>query len=98
MAVAFATFFTSSNLAGHMAAGDGFNVSATGTGNKTVNIGARGAAFRVAENSTLTLVQILLAPTVCHPSQSLDSRKSNPAARSPVRQQSEHALPLPETG
>lgn len=61
MAVAFATFFTSSNLAGHMAAGYGFNVSATGAGNKTVNIGARGAAFGVADNSTLTIMQILLA-------------------------------------
>ena len=61
MAVALATFFTSWDLADNVADGYGFNVSATGIGIKTVNIGARGAAFGVADNSTLTIMQILIA-------------------------------------
>jgi hypothetical protein len=61
MAVALATFFTSSNLAGHVATNYGFNVTAAGIGSKTITIGARGAAFGVPDHSDRTIMQILLA-------------------------------------
>jgi hypothetical protein len=61
MAVALATFFTSSNLAGQVATDYGFNVTAAGIGSKTINIGARGEAFGVPDYSVRTIMQILLA-------------------------------------
>ena len=52
MAVAFATYFTSSNLSGGTAAQSyGFNVTDTGIGTKVVNVGSSGAAFGVADNT-----------------------------------------------
>ncbi len=56
-----ATYFTSSNLAGTVAAGYGFTVSATGIGTKVVNVGTSGAAFSVADGTNLTIMQLLLA-------------------------------------
>ena len=61
MAVALATFFTSNNLAGTVAADYGFNVTDTGIGTKIVNVGSNGAAFDVAAAADLTIMQLLLA-------------------------------------
>jgi len=61
MATAMATYFTSSNLAGTVAVGYGFNVTDTGIGTKVVNVGSGGAAFGVADGSSLTILQLLLA-------------------------------------
>lgn len=61
MAVALATYFTSSNLAGDVAGDFGFNVTDTGIGTKVVNVGDQGAAFGVADGSDLTIMQLLLA-------------------------------------
>ncbi len=61
MAVALATYFTSSNLAGDVASDFGFNVTDTGIGTKIVNVGDNGAAFDVANNTDLTIMQLLLA-------------------------------------
>jgi hypothetical protein len=60
MATALATFFTSSNLSGSAATSFGFNVTATGIGTKVVNIGGNGAAFDVANNTTMTIMALLL--------------------------------------
>jgi hypothetical protein len=61
LAAALAVYVTSSNLAGGtMASGYGFNVSANGIGSHTVNVGSNGAAFGVPNNTTLSVLQILL--------------------------------------
>ncbi|MCA9066105.1 MAG: hypothetical protein KDA96_23720, partial [Planctomycetaceae bacterium] len=61
MAVALATFFTSENLAGTVAAGYGFNVTFTGIGTRVVNVGLTGAAFNADDDTELTIMQLLLA-------------------------------------
>ena len=61
MAVALATYFTSSNLAGSVAVGYGFNVTDTGIGTKVVNLGANGAAFGELDDTDLTIMQLLWA-------------------------------------
>ena len=61
MAVTLATYFTSSRLAGNVAADFGFNVTDTGIGTKVVNVGSGGAAFGVADGADLTIMQLLLA-------------------------------------
>ena len=61
MAVALATYFTSNNLAGTVAADYGFNVTDTGISTKIVNVGTNGAAFGVSDNTDLTILQLLLA-------------------------------------
>jgi hypothetical protein len=61
MAVALATYFTSSDLAGTVAADYGFNVTQTGIGTKVVNVGSPGDAFGVADGTDLTIMQLLLA-------------------------------------
>ncbi len=61
MAVALAAYFTSSNLAGSLASGYGFNVTDTGIGTKVVNVGTSGAAFDAADGTDLTIMQLLLA-------------------------------------
>jgi len=58
MALALATYFTSSNLAVRIGLDYGFNVTAEGIGVKQVNVGARGAAFGVADYSTLTIMHV----------------------------------------
>jgi hypothetical protein len=60
MATAMATYFTSSNLAGTVAVGYGFNVTETGIGTNVVNVGANGAAFGVADNTNMTIMAVLL--------------------------------------
>ncbi len=44
-----------------MAAAYGFNTSAAGIGSHTYNVGSNGAAFGVANNTSLTVVQLLLS-------------------------------------
>ena len=61
MAVALATFFTSSNLAGNVATDFGFTVTDTGIGTKIVNVGDNGAAFNADDNTDLTIMQLLWA-------------------------------------
>jgi uncharacterized delta-60 repeat protein len=61
MGVALATFFTSRNLAGEVAAAFGFNVTDTGIGMKAVNVGSHGDAFAVADNTEMTIMQLLSA-------------------------------------
>ncbi|MGI9519283.1 MAG: hypothetical protein ACR2NP_19690, partial [Pirellulaceae bacterium] len=55
------TYFTSSNLAGTVATSYGFNVTDTGIGTSIVNVGDNGDAFDVANNTNLTIMQLLLA-------------------------------------
>jgi hypothetical protein len=60
MSVAFATYVTNSALAGGMVAAKyGFIVNMLGTANATIGVGSGGAAFGVANNSTLTVWQVL---------------------------------------
>jgi hypothetical protein len=43
---------------GSVAAGYGFNVIATGVGTRIVNVGANGAAFGVANNTSMTIMAL----------------------------------------
>lgn len=61
MAVALATYFTSSNYAGDVATAYGFNVTDTGIGTKLVNVNGNGSAFNVDDNTNWTIMQLLLA-------------------------------------
>jgi hypothetical protein len=61
LATAFAVYVTNQALAGTTAAAYGFQVSATGVGTRTSNVGNNGAAFGVANNSTLSVMDLLLA-------------------------------------
>jgi hypothetical protein len=61
LSVAFATYVTNSTLAGNVAAKYGFKVNAMGTGSATVNVGTAGSAFGVANNTNLSVWQILRA-------------------------------------
>ena len=44
-----------------MAGGYGFNVSPSGTGAKTFNVGANGSAIGLVNNTSYTILQILQA-------------------------------------
>ncbi len=61
MALALATYFTSRQLAGDVAGEFGFQVTDTGIGTKVVNVGSSGAAFAVADDTDLMIMQLLLA-------------------------------------
>src|SRR5439155_4569457 len=61
MATAFAVYVTNQALAGTTATAYGFQVSATGVGTRTFNVGGNGAAFGVANNSSLSVMDLLLA-------------------------------------
>ncbi|HEX4794926.1 MAG TPA: Ig-like domain repeat protein [Humisphaera sp.] len=62
LAAAFACYVTNSSWAGGAyAAGYGFTVSAQGSGYETINVGSNGAAFGVANNSNITVLQALAA-------------------------------------
>ncbi|MCH7751046.1 MAG: hypothetical protein IH898_02670, partial [Planctomycetes bacterium] len=63
-AVALATYFTSSNLAGNVASSFGFNVTDTGIGTNVVNVGDNGAAFGVINGTDLTIMQLLSATNI----------------------------------
>ncbi len=60
MANALAVYVTNSTLAGgNYAAGYGFNVSTTGTGAKTYNVGSLGTALGLTNNTSYTISQLL---------------------------------------
>jgi hypothetical protein len=61
LATAFAIYATNSTLAGGTAASYGFGVSTYGVGNSTFNVGSNGAAFGVANNTTMRIIDILTA-------------------------------------
>ena len=61
LATAFAVYVTDSDLAGNNAAPYGFTVSSSGTGASTFSVGGSGLAFGVANNTRLTILQILAA-------------------------------------
>ena len=61
MATALAVYVTNQSLAGTAAAAYGFHVSDTGVGTRTFNVGGSGAAFGVAANSQVGVLDLLLA-------------------------------------
>ncbi len=62
LATALAVYATNSTLAGgSYAASYGFTVNASGTGSRTYNVGTNGAGFGVANNTTVTVMQLLQA-------------------------------------
>src|SRR5438876_2545773 len=61
MATALAVYVTNQSLAGTTAAAYGFQVTPTGVGTRTFNVGADGAAFGVANNSAVSVLDLLLA-------------------------------------
>ncbi len=61
LATAFAVYVTNSALAGNVATNYGFSVGPTGLGYSTINVGANGAAFGLVNNSSATVLDLLLA-------------------------------------
>jgi hypothetical protein len=61
LAVALNVYATTASLGGNAGASYGFTVSATGLGARSYNVGPDGAAFGVANNSTLTVYGLLAA-------------------------------------
>jgi hypothetical protein len=65
MGVAFAVYVTNTNLntgsGASMAMGQGFTLSSDGLGASTMNVGSNGAAFGVANNTTMRVIDMLLA-------------------------------------
>lgn len=59
MALALATYFTNSNLAGDIGASAGFVVTDTGIGTNVINVGGSGEAFGVADGTSMTIMQML---------------------------------------
>jgi hypothetical protein len=60
MATALNVYVTTQGLAGSTASSYGFAVSAAGLGNSTWSVGSAGAAFGVANNTRLTVLDLLL--------------------------------------
>ena len=61
LATALAVYVTNQTLSGPTAASYGYQVTSTGVGATTFNVGSKGAAFGVADNSVLTVLDLLLA-------------------------------------
>jgi virginiamycin B lyase len=61
LAVALSAYVTNQNLAGMTAAAYGFQVSAEGLAAATFNVGSDGAAFGVANDTTMTIFALLQA-------------------------------------
>ncbi|HEV3447986.1 MAG TPA: hypothetical protein VG099_25330 [Gemmataceae bacterium] len=61
LATALAVYVTNQTLAGISATAYGFQVSATGVGARTFDVGNKGVAFGVANNSRLSVTDLLLA-------------------------------------
>ena len=59
MATALAVYVTNQTLAGTTAAGYGFLVTANGVGTRTFNVSGNGAAFGVANNASVTVLDLL---------------------------------------
>jgi hypothetical protein len=81
LAAALAVYATSTNLAGGtMAGGYGFNISLGGVGSDTYNVGSNGSAFGVPNNTTLTVLQLLIdTSNQAGPGGSLNSNLFNAA-------------------
>ncbi|HEV3083221.1 MAG TPA: Ig-like domain-containing protein [Gemmataceae bacterium] len=61
LATALAVYVTNQTLAGTAAAAYGFQISAAGVGARTFDVAGNGAAFGVANNSRLSVMDLLLA-------------------------------------
>ncbi|MFO0815076.1 MAG: SdrD B-like domain-containing protein [Gemmatales bacterium] len=61
LATALAVYVTKQSLAGTVAAAYGFEVSADGVGAATFNVGNKGAALGVSNNTTMSVLDILLS-------------------------------------
>jgi len=61
LATALAVYVTNQALAGTTAAAYGFQVTTYGVGERTFNVGSDGAAFGVANNTTMSVLDLLLA-------------------------------------
>jgi hypothetical protein len=61
MATALAVYMTNQSLAGATATAYGFQVTQYGVGARAFNVGNKGAAFGVANNSDLSVMDLLLA-------------------------------------
>jgi hypothetical protein len=61
LAVALNVYATTLSLGGTAGAAYGFTVSTTGLGEQSFNVGADGAAFGVANNTTLNVIELLEA-------------------------------------
>jgi hypothetical protein len=61
LATALNVYATTAALGGSAAQAYGFTVSAAGLGARTYNVGNKGAAFGVANNTTLNVYQLLRA-------------------------------------
>jgi len=61
MGLCLATYFTDNSLGGDLAASYGFNVSDTGIATRVVNVGDSGEAFGVADDTDMTIMQLLQA-------------------------------------
>jgi hypothetical protein len=61
LATALSVYATTSSLGGNAGVAYGFTVSATGLGARSYSVGMDGAAFGVANNTTLDVNQLLLA-------------------------------------
>jgi hypothetical protein len=61
LAAALGVYATTASLGGNTGVAYGFNVSATGLGADSFNVGSDGAAFGVPNNTTLTVYGLLLA-------------------------------------
>jgi large repetitive protein len=59
LAAALAVYVTDTDLAGTVAAQYGFDVSASGTGAKTFNVGTNGSAIGLSNNTSYTVLQLL---------------------------------------
>ena len=61
MATALAVYVTNETLAGTVATAYGFQVTTYGVGERTFNVGNVGADFGVANNSNVSVIDLLLA-------------------------------------
>jgi hypothetical protein len=61
LATALAAYVTQQSMAGTTAASYGFLVTASGVGTRTFNVGGDGAAFGVANNTSVSVLDLLLA-------------------------------------
>ena len=61
MATPLAVYVTSQTLAGTTAAAYGFLVTSTGVGARTFNVDSNGTAFGVANNTSVTVLDLLQA-------------------------------------
>jgi hypothetical protein len=61
LATALSVYATTTSLGGTAGVANGFSVSATGLGADSFNVGRDGAAFGVANNTTLNVYELLLA-------------------------------------